>query len=241
MGIARQSDGRELHLNIEHTKDQLGINKSKAEELHKRAFKLTSELSESVLKLNKLRSEKARQTKILNLLETSLPAFQDLKRQWINLQNFLEKIVTLVDATTTSSSGGDLELQYASKKQPHKSGALTNLTKKRLFTLVNEAYKVALTVENVSQTYVMISTSQLMPIVSKLGSLIVMSEDKEIEAKQRQIETILMQTTGEIKHDLRQKYDQFLGELNERENSWKKFFINLSQEETRKQEDSDRN
>ena len=226
MGIARQSTGRELHLNIEHTKDQLGINKSKAEELHKRAFKLTSELSESVLKLNKLRSEKARQTKILNLLETSLPAFQDLKRQWINLQNFLEKIVTLVDATTTSSSGGDLELQYASKKQPHTSGALTNLTKKRLFTLVNEAYKVALTVENVSQTYVMISTSQLMPIVSKLGSLIVMSEDKEIEAKQRQIETILMQTTGEIKHDLRQKYDQFLGELNERENSWKKFFIN---------------
>ena len=217
MGIARQSDGRELHLNIEHTKDQLGINKSKAEELHKRAFKLTSELSESVLKLNKLRSEKARQTKILNLLETSLPAFQDLKRQWINLQNFLEKIVTLVDATTTSSSGGDLELQYVYKKQPHTSGALTNLTKKHLFTLVNEAYKVALTMENLSQTYVMISTSQLMPIVSKLGSLIVMSEDKEIEAKQRQIETILMQTSEEINDLKRKNHDMVLAKIHERD------------------------
>ena len=140
MGIARQSDGRELHLNIEHTKDQLGIKKSKAEELHKRAFKLTSELSESVLKLNKLRSEKARQKKILNLLETSLPAFQDLKRQWINLQNFLEKITRqhFIGSCNNAKAGC-----HAAKKRLNEAGKIELNFWKTSLGLVSERSHVS--------------------------------------------------------------------------------------------------
>lgn len=208
---------KEMHLKIELTKEQLRSTEKRAEELLERQLNMTRELHATLSNLSKFKEEKATQDEVLQQIGKGLVAFGQLKRQWTDLLHFFDGMANLVNTTIGPRLEQFVDVALTAEKQRQKSRALTNLMRQRLFAPAFEASKVAFIVEHLSNTYWMISDRHLMPIVTSFGEMIAMSNDNEIEAKQRQIEMQSRDTVEQIQELILQGHEQFSNSICERQ------------------------
>jgi hypothetical protein len=169
------------HVKIEVTKEQMISTEKRADEAMEKQLETSRRLQEISMTIAKFEAESATFAEVMEVLYEGLKAFGELKEQWTKLLAFFQMMTNLIN----TSLGPPLEgfVKHAREiGEDRKDGYDTSLVCKELIYQTSfEAVKVAYLVNSLSGAYCDISRDHMMPLVSRLGTLIALDKAKDVD------------------------------------------------------------
>ncbi len=193
---------------------QLDHAQKRADEAFEREMKLSENLMEEISKLAKFNADVASTSEVIGVLRQGLVQLAKLKDRWLDLALFFQGISNLIK----HSMGPPLK--HLVEDSQRGQNRMTPLLKKMIYGHAYDASKMSFLVNALSSSYLQISGQFFMPLVSKLGILMTLTDKTEIDQKKVELQSqakdmqkFLEQTLKTNQADFRLKFEKRSKEL----------------------------
>jgi len=181
-------------LKVESYQAQLEKAHDQYEEKIEKMLKNNENIRKTVSKLIKFDASKVTLKQVIRILQSSLMTMQRLRKNWLEILEFFQKIESITDVSLKNSLDDFSALIRTGKDF---STISTNF-KGQLYHYVQDTMTTGFLIRRMSEVYLEISQGYILPPITELGELLELKDPQEIKQKKIKIDNQASQANQAI-------------------------------------------